>query len=80
MPTTSLADAVNGAELIVIPLPSLSHEAFAVDLAPHLRNGQVVYLPPGTFGSYIFAKAMRGAGNEADATPPGTLPGIVLSA
>ena len=75
-PTTSLADAVDGAELIVIPLPCFSHEALSVDLAPHLRNGQVVYLPPGTFGSYIFAKAMRDAGNDADVSfaETGTLP------
>lgn len=75
-PTTSLSDAVDGAELIVIPLPSLSHEALSAELAPHLRDGQVVYLPPGTFGSYIFAKAMRDAGNSADVSfaETGTLP------
>ena len=75
-PTKSLADAVDGAELIVIPLPSLSHVALAKDLALHLRDGQVVYLPPGTFGSYIFARALRDAGNKADVSfaETGTLP------
>ena len=75
-PTTSLADAVDGAALIVIPLPALSHESLSRELAPHLRDGQVVYLPPGTFGSYIFARALRDAGNTADVSfaETGTLP------
>ena len=75
-PTSSLAEAVTDAELIVIPLPSLTHKSLAQELAPHLRDGQVVYLPPGTFGSYIFAKAMREAGNSADVSfaETGTLP------
>ena len=35
-----------------------------------------MFLPPGTFGSYIFAKAARDAGNRADAAfaETGTLP------
>ena len=75
-PTTSLADATTGAQLIVIPLPALAHESLASELATHLRDGQVVYLPPGTFGSYIFAKALRDAGNSADVSfaETGTLP------
>ena len=74
--TTDLAAAVDGVELIVIPLPALVHESLARQLAPHLRDGQVVYLPPGTFGSYLFARAMRDAGNPADASfaETGTLP------
>ncbi len=74
--TTDLAAAVDGVTLIVIPLPALVHETLAQQLAPHLRDGQVVYLPPGTFGSYIFAKAMRDAGNSAAASfaETGTLP------
>ena len=75
-PTVSLAEAVAGAELIVIPLPALTHESLSVELAPHLSSGQVVYLPPGTFGSYIFAKAMHDAGSTADVSfaETGTLP------
>jgi opine dehydrogenase len=75
-PTTSLAEAITGAQLIVIPLPALSHEALAQELAPLLQDGQVVYLPPGTFGSYLFARALRAAGNSADVSfaETGTLP------
>lgn len=75
-PTSNLAEAVDGAELIVIPLPCTTHVSLARELAPHLQDGQVVFLPPGTFGSYIFAKAMRDAGNEAKVAfaETGTLP------
>ncbi|WP_459618298.1 NAD/NADP octopine/nopaline dehydrogenase family protein [Bordetella sp. 2513F-2] len=71
-----LARAVQDAELLVIPLPATTHDALAADLAPLLRDGQVVFLPPGTFGSYVFAKAMRDAGNPAEVAwaETGTLP------
>lgn len=74
--TTDLAQAVRGAELVVIPLPSLSHEALAEQLAPCLESGQVVFLPPGTFGSFLFARALERSGNRADVSfaETGTLP------
>lgn len=72
----SLEVAVSGADLIVIPLPALSHDELAEKLAPHLTDGQVVFLPPGTFGSYIFAKSMNDAANfsEVAFAETGTLP------
>ncbi|MDR3098311.1 MAG: NAD/NADP octopine/nopaline dehydrogenase family protein [Paraburkholderia sp.] len=74
-----LGSAVREAQLIVIPLPSTTHESLARQLAAHLANGQVVYLPPGTFGSYVFAKAMADAGNRARVAfaETGTLPYLV---
>jgi len=71
-----LAEAVQGVRLIVIPLPSTTHEALAAQLAPHLADDQVVFLPPGTFGSYVFAKAMHEAGNtnKVAFAETGTLP------
>ncbi|BCG25171.1 hypothetical protein TUM18999_33620 [Pseudomonas tohonis] len=74
--TDDLAEAVAFAELLVVPLPSTTHESLAPEMAPLLRDGQVVFLPPGTFGSYLFAKAMHDAGNRADVAfaETGTLP------
>jgi opine dehydrogenase len=45
-------------------------------LAPLLTDGQVVFLPPGTFGSYILADAVKRAGTGARVTfaETGTLP------
>ena len=74
--TTDLAEALAGAELVVVPLPATAQEDLARHVAPLLADGQVVYLPPGTFGSYVFAKAMKDAGNKATAAfaETGTLP------
>ncbi|OUC80233.1 NAD/NADP-dependent octopine/nopaline dehydrogenase family protein [Gordonia lacunae] len=71
-----LAEAVSNAEVIVAPVPAFAHESLARQLAPHLRDGQVVYLPPGSFGSVVFAQAVRAAGNPADVAfaETGTLP------
>ena len=71
-----LAEAVDGVELILCPAPATAHEDIAAALAPLLRDGQVVFLPPGSFGTYLFARAMKQAGNEAEVAfaEAGTLP------
>lgn len=71
-----LRDAVQDAELIVIPLPATTHDELAPRLAPLLEDGQVVFLPPGTFGCQLFARAQRQAGNRAQVAyaETGTLP------
>jgi opine dehydrogenase len=74
--TTDIAEAVRGAELILCPTPAFAQQDIARLLAPHLIDGQVVFLPPATFGSMIFATAARDAGNRAALSfaETGTLP------
>ena len=74
--TTDIADALDGAELILCPAPAFAQPDIAARLAPHLKDGQVVFLPPATFGSMIFAKAAHEAGNDAAVSfaETGTLP------
>jgi opine dehydrogenase len=74
--TTDIAEAVRDAELILCPAPAFAQHDIAGLLAPHLTDGQVVFLPPATFGSMIFAVAARDAGNRARASfaETGTLP------
>ena len=74
--TADIAKAVREAELILCPAPAFAQADIAKLLAPHLRDGQVVFLPPATFGSVIFAKAAHDAGNHADVSfaETGTLP------
>jgi opine dehydrogenase len=74
--TTEIAEAVRDAELILCPAPAFAQPDIARLLAPHLTDGQVVFLPPATFGSMIFAKAAHDAGNRAKASfaETGTLP------
>jgi opine dehydrogenase len=74
--TGDIAEAVHRAELIVCPTPATAQDDIARALAPHLASGQVVFVPPGTFGSMLFALAQRDAGNNADTVfaETGTLP------
>ena len=76
MITASIAEAIDAADLILCPAPAFAQPAIAELAAPHLRDGQVVFLPPGTFGSYIFARAAKDAGNRAEiaTAETGTLP------
>jgi opine dehydrogenase len=62
--------------LILCPAPATAQHDIGKALAPHLADGQVVFLPPGTLGSVIFAKAAYEAGNRAKAAfaETGTLP------
>lgn len=75
-PTDDLAAALSGAELIVAPAPAFAQADLADRMAPHLAAGQVMFLPPGTFGSYLMMARFRAAGCTADVTiaETGTLP------
>ena len=74
--TNNIAEAVRDAELILCPAPAHAQADIAKTLAPHITDGQVIYLPPGTFGTMLFAQAMHAAGNTAKAAfaETGTLP------
>jgi opine dehydrogenase len=74
--TSDIAEAVRDAELILCPAPAFAQPDIAHLIAPHLRDGQVVFLPPATFGAMIFAKAVHDAGNRARVSfaETGTLP------
>jgi opine dehydrogenase len=73
--TTDLGAALRGAELVLAPTPATAQAELAAAMAPHLQRGQVVFCPPGTFGSYVMATIVHGAGG-ADVTfaETGTLP------
>ena len=77
--TTDVAEAMDGAELILSPLPGIAQAGLADTIAPHLKGGQVVFIPPGTFGSYMMAKQVRDTGNKAAIAygDAGTLPWLV---
>lgn len=44
--TADIGEALRGASLIVIPTPAIAQEDIARAMAPHLVDGQVVFLPP----------------------------------
>lgn len=64
--TADLAAVLEGAEVVIAPVPATAHEDLAERLALHLADWQVVLLTPGTLGSYALARAIARAG--------GTLP------
>ena len=74
--TTNLQAAVKGAECVIVPLPATAQDDLAKKLAPLLETGQIIYLPPGTFGTYLFIKEMNACGNTSDVSfaETGTLP------
>jgi len=74
--TPDIADALRDAELIVVPTPAIAQHDIALEMAPHLADGQVVFLPPGTFGSFVMARTVARAGSHADVAwaETGTLP------
>jgi len=74
--TADIGAAMQGAQLILLPLPAIAQDDIARLMAPHLVDGQVVFLTPGTFGSVVMARLARDAGARADVAwaETGTLP------
>ena len=74
--TTDIAAAVRGAELILCPTPAFAQVDIAKRIAPCVEDGQVVFLPPGTFGSFLLAQTAWQSGNHARVAfaETGTLP------
>jgi opine dehydrogenase len=74
--TADIGAALAGAQLILLPLPAIAQDDIARLMAPHLVDGQVVFLTPGTFGSVVMARLAREAGSRADVAwaETGTLP------
>ena len=68
--------AMEGAEVILAPTPAFAQEDMSQALAPHLVDGQVIFLAPGSFGSWIMMERVRKAGCTADVAfcETGTLP------
>src|SRR5260221_3542828 len=63
--TSDIGAAVDGSELILCPTPAFAQADIAELLAPHLAQGQVVFLRPGTFGSVLLARKGWQSGNHA---------------
>ena len=74
--TTDVGRALRGAELVLVPAPATAQADIARAMARDLEPGQVVFCPPGTFGSYAMARVARDAGAPAGLcfAETGTLP------
>jgi opine dehydrogenase len=74
--TADMGAALQGAQLILLPTPATAQDDIARAMAPHLVDGQVVFLAPGTFGSFVMARTVRQLGQRAQVlwAETGTLP------
>jgi opine dehydrogenase len=74
--TDDLKDALDGAEIVVVPLPATSHDDLATQLAGRLTGREIVLLTPGTLGTFVLARslAQRGAPLPFAFAETGTLP------
>jgi opine dehydrogenase len=65
--TSDMAEALSGADVVMVTTPSTAHRDLGNLMAPHLADGQVVVLNPGrTGGALEFRKALLDAGLRAD--------------
>jgi opine dehydrogenase len=61
--TTDVAEAVRGADLIMLVVPSVAHEYYAQALAPLIDGSQPIFINPGhTGGGLHFLNELRNAG------------------
>jgi opine dehydrogenase len=56
--TTDAAEALAAGNVLLAPVPSYAHKAFASHILPHLRREHVLALLPGNLGSLFFARLL----------------------
>jgi opine dehydrogenase len=58
--TSDIARAIEGADIIMIVAPAIAHRDIAANCAPHLTDGQIIFIHPGaTGGALEFNKVLR---------------------
>lgn len=74
--TPDLHEAVDAADVVVVPLPATTHEDIARRLAGVLTERHIVLLTPGTLGSLVVAREIARAGGALPLAiaETGTLP------
>lgn len=60
--TTDVAEAVEGAGIIIVTTPAIGHKPFFQQLIPALEDGMVIHIYPDNYGSLVLRKMMREAG------------------
>lgn len=65
--TSNIAQAINGARLIMIATPANAHGDIAEQLAPYLKDDQIIILNPGrTLGTHYFYNLLEKNGLKAN--------------
>jgi len=66
--TMDIAEAMDGAEFLLVIVPSFAHEPIFRKMIPHLVDGQNVVVVPGNFAGFRLKKMMKEMGVEKDIT------------
>ncbi len=65
--TSDIKEAVQHADVLMVVVPSSAHINIATNMAPYLKDGQIVILHPGrTCGAIEFNKVVRDCGCQAE--------------
>jgi opine dehydrogenase len=66
--TTDMSEALHGAGLILVAIPSAGHKRFFQEMISHLEDRQVVSIFPDNFGSLLLREMMRKEGCDVNVT------------
>ena len=66
MVTSDIREAVDGVEVVFIPLPGFTISGYGQLLAPCLTENQIVVIMPGTLSALEFRETLRAHGNQKD--------------
>ncbi len=64
--TTDMAEALEGANLVIVSIPSFGQRAFFEKMIPHLKDGQVISIFPDNFGSLVLRRMMQERACDVD--------------
>jgi opine dehydrogenase len=64
--TTDVAEAIKGAEVIMIVVPAFGQEAYTRQIIEHGGKGQLVVFNPGKFGTLAFVRMLKECGRLDD--------------
>ena len=62
--TSDIKEAVSGAKLIIIAIPSVAHDEFFEKLIPVLEDGMIIHIIPDNYGSLKLRKRLRESGSD----------------
>ncbi len=65
--TTDIAEALEGADAVMVVAPAVAHRSIAMSCAPHLEEGQIIIIHPGaTCGALEFKNVLRECGCDTN--------------
>ena len=60
--TRRVEEAVDYADILILPVPSFAQEPLFRQMLPHLRDGQLILLMPGNYGSLVLKRIQEEEG------------------